>query len=268
MFKRLLRTVLIPVIIVLRFVLTPIRKHYLKPPVFKFQDDTNPDALKILFIGNSLTFTNDLPMVLLRFLQAQLKAPKTGISLEHGFKIHMVVQGGFSLEDHWNYKIASQCIKTGPWDYVVLQEQSMMTTNMEYDIKRHAQLFAEQIKAADAKLVWFGAWSYRDDPEANTSVSTRQFELAERLHAKYVPAGNCWTKSREKRPDIELYTDQIHPSPEGTYLAACAFYSVLTGLSPVGLPFEIKDVDGNLLVDLDPLRGLAVQEAAKEVIFS
>lgn len=241
----------------------------LEPAVFQYQGDNNPDALKILFVGNSLIFTNDLPLVLLAFLKARTDKLKTGISLEHGFKFYSVVQGGFRLEDHWNYKIASQCINEGaPWDYVILQEQSVATADKSYDISRYAQLFAEEIRAVGAKVAWFAAWSYCNEPEANRTAALRQTELAAKLEATKMPAGECWTRSQEKNPGIRLYTDAIHPSPEGTYLAACAFYAVLTGLSPVGLPFEVRNEEGDAFIKLNALQGLTLQEVAREVVFS
>ncbi len=240
----------------------------LEPAVFQYQGDVSPDALKILFVGNSLIFTNDLPLVLLDLLKARREKPKTGISLERGFKFYSVVQGGFRLEDHWNYKIASQCIKEGgPWDYVILQEQSVATADTNYDISRYSQLFAEEIKAAGAKIAWFVAWSYCDEPEANKTAAVRQAELAAKLQATKMPAGDCWARSQEKNPGIKLYMDQIHPSPAGTYLAACAFYAVLTGLSPIGLPFEVKNENGYALIKLKALQGLALQEVARDVVF-
>ena len=41
-------------------------------------------------------------------------------------------------------------------------------------------------------------------------------------------------------------TDGKHPSPEGTYLAACVYFKTFTGESPVGLSrrYERKDQNG------------------------
>ena len=51
---------------------------------------------------------------------------------------------------------------------------------------------------------------------------------------------------RTLRPDIQLYDkDGSHPSPAGTYLTACVFYTVLSKKSPVGLPVRIISEDKN-----------------------
>lgn len=47
----------------------------------------------------------------------------------------------------------------------------------------------------------------------------------------------------KQHPEIGLFAnDHHHPSPAGTYLAACAFYTVTYGRSPEGLPSTVKDL--------------------------
>jgi hypothetical protein len=71
--------------------------------------------------------------------------------------------------------------------------------------------------------------------------------LARLNNATYVPVGNAFDFVEKNHPEINLYMDDNkHPSPNATYLAACVFYSMITGESPVGLPrrFEGKNIDG------------------------
>ena len=266
MLQRILRVILIPFIPLLRILLRPLVKYYRQPAVFKFQDDTNAGAFKMLFIGNSLTFTHDMPYILLSLLKACPVQPKTEISLADGFKIYMIVQGGFTLENHWSYKVTSAAIQNdGPWDYVVLQEQSVSTTDLNYDIKKHARLYADQIKVSGAKVAWFQAWTFQDKPELYATTLPRQNNLADELGALKFPVGECWVRLRETHPEIELYADLIHPSPAGAYLAACVFYVVLTGLSPVGLPLKVDNEQDETLVELAEDQGLILQKVAEEV---
>jgi hypothetical protein len=51
----------------------------------------------------------------------------------------------------------------------------------------------------------------------------------------------------EKHPSVELYySDGSHPSPAGSYLAACTLYSTIFNRSPAGLPGRISGVPVNL----------------------
>ncbi|HVX88834.1 MAG TPA: hypothetical protein VG940_07910, partial [Gemmatimonadales bacterium] len=55
-----------------------------------------------------------------------------------------------------------------------------------------------------------------------------------------------WINAWAKDPDLALYgPDNFHPSPLGTYLAALAVYSGLTGRSPVGNTATVPGVSLN-----------------------
>src|SRR5688572_8892071 len=71
---------------------------------------------RILFIGNSYTYFNDLP----KTLQSMAAAGASPRKLELG----TVLIGGATLRSHWNDSTL-QLIRRGRWDYVVLQEQSI-----------------------------------------------------------------------------------------------------------------------------------------------
>lgn len=244
----------------------PIARRLLKPICCKYYDDQNPDALKILFIGNSLTYTNELPLVLANFLFSPSGAPPNTVPAPNGLKFHMVVQGGFTLEDNWNHKVAMESLtKHGPWDYVVLQEQSIRTLEDRTKVFKYAELFAQEIRNIGAQVVIFSSWSLRNNPDANETVVARLAELAEHLNAINVPIGKCWLECQAAHPTIELYTDDIHPNEVGTYLAACAFYCILSKLSPIGLPNRIQKSDGKLLFELNQENVRAAQEAAMKI---
>jgi hypothetical protein len=54
-----------------------------------------------------------------------------------------------------------------------------------------------------------------------------------------VLTGIAWAQVRE-RPELELYyTDGSHPSPAGSYLAACTLYATIFHQSPAGLPGRV-----------------------------
>src|SRR5258708_14326949 len=71
-------------------------------------------CLRILFVGNSYTYVNDLPGVF-----AQL-AGAGG----HAVEVETDAQGGWSLSDHVNSSATLNQIILSKWNFVVLQEQS------------------------------------------------------------------------------------------------------------------------------------------------
>ena len=74
--------------------------------------DTRP-PLHVLFIGNSLTYVNDLPAVFAALAEAAGRARPF---------VRAVTGPGLSLEDQWNRGDAQKAIAVGGWDYVVLQQ--------------------------------------------------------------------------------------------------------------------------------------------------
>jgi len=70
-----------------------------------------PQSLRVLFVGNSLTATNDLPA------QVAALAAGTGRWLEY----RTVAFGGYNLEDHWNNGEARRALAGGGRDFVELR---------------------------------------------------------------------------------------------------------------------------------------------------
>ena len=75
-------------------------------------------------------------------------------------------------------------------------------------------------------------------------------------------------KCRKANADPKLVLhqpDKSHPSPKGSYLAACVFYATLFDKSPVGLPAELRR--GNrVLVQIAPDEAAALQKIAWQTV--
>jgi hypothetical protein len=62
--------------------------------------------------------------------------------------------------------------------------------------------------------------------------------IAQELNIPVVPVGTAWLISRTQANSLDLWqADGSHPTQQGTYLAACAFYATLFHQSPQGLSF-------------------------------
>jgi hypothetical protein len=112
----------------------------------------------------------------------------------------------------------------------------------------------DKIGESGASTVLFITWASRDGlPSAGfedyaamqAAIETGYLEAAGEIGAMVAPVGVAWQRALEGHPELALWqTDGIHPSLEGTYLAACVFYASLLGQSPeeasylAGLPEE------------------------------
>jgi hypothetical protein len=221
----------------------------------------DPACSRVLFIGNSYTYVNDLPKTLTQLAQSG------GNRLETG----MAAQGGWSLYNHLNSSESLEIIQASKWNYVVLQEQSMIPAS---EAARNAQMYpaardlAAKISAAGAQPILFVTWAHKAGWPENGMPTYEAMQLAinygyltlgQQLHAPMAPVGYAWLALWRQNPQLGLWQeDGSHPNELGTYLAACVFYAVIFHKSPEGLTYR-----GNLANENADL----LQKTASEIVF-
>jgi hypothetical protein len=195
-----------------------------------------PKAVRVLFIGNSFTFVNDLPKMIAELAEAGKQPP-----LEH----ERETPGGASFEKHWKDGKAAKKIAAGPWDFVVLQEQSQRPLVNRPLMFEYAAKLDGEIRKHGAKTLLYQTWAVQDQPEQQPALSKAYLDLGTELNARVAPVGIAWQKALEDNPKLVLHSaDKSHPSKAGTYLAACVFYAAIYGKSPEGLPGKIGGAGG------------------------
>ncbi|WP_224247823.1 SGNH/GDSL hydrolase family protein [Hyalangium gracile] len=195
-------------------------------------------ALRVLFIGNSYTYNNNLP-AMLEGLAASATPPLR-------IQTRAIARPGVRLQQHWDRGEALAALREGRWDYVVLQEQSTLgllliegrheVNDPELAFHPYARRFVEEARKVGAQPLFLLTWARRDTPESQARLTQAYMSVARELGAPIIPAGLAWARVRQEDPSGVLYhQDGSHPSPAGTYLTASALYATLTGQSPVGL---------------------------------
>ena len=219
-----------------------------------FFESTDPRCHKILFIGNSLTYTNQLPIV----LAALALNSQTCSELRVG----EVVEGGATLEQLFNGPSAVNAIKIdGPWTEVVLQDQSTAPITAPAETAEFADKFAQEIKKVNARPVLFETWALKGQMSSQPALKNAYLEAAGSSRGLFVPAGEAFSICLSTHPEIELYGDDRHPNQVGTYLAACVFYRKIFGRSPVGLPSTLSAAGISVAI-LDPKIAAVLQQIA------
>ena len=110
--------------------------------------------LRVLFVGNSYTYVNDLPSVI-----HALGAATPGAAVE----VESVTAGSARLQDHWSAGTAPARIASGGLDVVVLQGQSLETygIGVEEGFYPYARQFADAARNAGSRVVWYATWARR-----------------------------------------------------------------------------------------------------------
>jgi hypothetical protein len=208
------------------------------------------EPARVLFIGNSYTYVNDLPHILQAMAAA---APGSGT-----LHVASVVEGGATLQRHWNDSTRA-LIRSGRWDFVVLQEQSQLPLRERASFLEYGKRFAEEVRAGRSHLVLYVTWSRKSRPADQESLNAAYLELAQETGATLVPVGTVWEELRQLDTVSDLYAeDGSHPSRLGSYVAASTFYRVLFGApSPASYGADIG---------LDPLTVATVRRAIEAAV--
>lgn len=213
-------------------------------------EDPDP-ALRVLFIGNSLTYTNDLPGML-GWMLAETGTP-AGVAA--------VAKPNYGLEDHWRDGEARARLAEG-WDVVVLQ-QGPSATEGRPSLLEYSARFAAEIRAAGARPALYMVWPSERRRFDFDGVSASYRMAADTIDGLLFPAGEAWRAAWRRDPLLPLYgPDGFHPSPTGTYLAALVLFSRLSDADPADLPATIPAPGGDLALSTE--RAFLLRQAAHE----
>tara|TARA_B100000586_G_scaffold204060_1_gene151790 strand:- start:52 stop:798 length:747 start_codon:yes stop_codon:yes gene_type:complete len=204
----------------------------------------NATLEKILFIGNSFTFYWNLPLVV------ESMANERG----YNFDIIQSTVSSSSLKDHWfeNNELKSRTlISNSEFNRVVIQDYSNNPLQNSKESQKYFLQFIDHIKLNNGTPYIYTTWMYKGITSNNYDVLDPMHHtlkpLADKTGAILVPVDQAFRIFQQRYPTIPIFTmDSKHPSPVGTYLAACVFYRLFTGDSPLGLSrrYERKDESG------------------------
>ena len=202
--------------------------------------------MKVLFVGNSHTYFNDMPELFARFMEKT-----TGEKPE----VVMLAYGGRDYDWHLReYTSLRFNLMYGGFDYCVLQQAAHPYPPVETTLKTGAEMI-ELCHRCGVKPVVYMTWAEKRFPENQQKMIDTCEKLAEENDVLLAPIGRIWQKVQQSRPDIELYhTDGEHAGPYGDFLIAAVFCRLLIGnvsvdVSGMGFNFHVSDETGRIAVD-------------------
>lgn len=175
---------------------------------------------RILFVGNSLTYQNDLPGMVCQLAR----------SVGRRLVCESVAKPDYGLEDHWNMGEARAIIAGGRWDVVVLQQGPSARPESRRVLIDYTTRFDAEIKKSGARTALYMVWPSRQRRGDAEGVSQSYQAAAKSVDALLLPVGDAWRQAWAVAPELPLYAaDNFHPSGVGTYLAALVVYRHLLG---------------------------------------
>ena len=197
---------------------------------------------RLLIIGNSYSFYNDLP----KLLQAMANADDTPLTVDSYTAGAMSLRGFLNSPQHAAGK--NKLIK-GNYDYLLLQDQSQTPAYKPDETLDSVHRWCKLAGEHGAKPILFLTWAHATKNgnkvqlltamQDDTSLTYCRAAVADK--AKVAPVGEAWRRWYIKHPDTPLHAaDMSHPTAEGTYLAACVIYSTITGKKATAIPVRLK----------------------------
>lgn len=189
-------------------------------------------ALRVLFIGNSLTAGNDVPALV------QAMAEQQGISLQ----VATVAPGGYAIEDHWRDG-NQRLLESGNYDIVVLQQGPSTLPESQANLREWAVTWANFARRFRTRPALYMIWPVRTQANGFALVSQSYRNAATAADAVLFPAGEAWQTALRANASLGLYqSDDLHATPAGSFLAAMVIGRGLVGLDPARVPASVRGV--------------------------
>lgn len=175
-------------------------------------------SINVLFIGNSLTYTNNLPQIVKNVANMQC--------IE--FHTEMLALPNYALEDHWKDGTMQERIRSGIFDFVIVQQGPSSQKDgreMLLDYGARIKTLCDQY---GSKLVFLMVWPARANWRTFPDVINNYTEAAATTQSILCPVGLEWKKYMESTLDYGYYgADQFHPSLQGSQIAAEVIFAAL-----------------------------------------
>lgn len=214
------------------------------------------NGMKVLFIGNSLTYANNLPQMV------QIIGEASG----HEIAVRSLTFNNFSLEDHWGNGEAQEMIRAADWDIVVLQQGPSSLAINKLQLKDSSLKFDAIIRGQGGRTALYMVWPEANRPAAFDAVSDAYAQAAEAVDGMLFPVGEAWRAAWNKDPELDFYgPDGFHPTTLGSVLAALVIHQQLFDESPVGLPARlVPSTRGLPTLNIPQEVNALLQEAASQ----
>jgi hypothetical protein len=187
------------------------------------QEPKKSEPENILFVGNSLTYVNNLPAVFDAFAKQNQRNTHS----------YMLVEGGATLTERWQDQLVAKALSERRYDVVILQERGgdvmgSFGDQAEREAEQSGVKLRELIQAHGAKAIFLGTYQ----PKAASSKVLHQAELAltKKIGIAYVAITPLLEVGQMQFPQAPwLHADRGHPGSALSLLQAMALYRHMYG---------------------------------------
>lgn len=228
----------------------------------------NNSKVEVLFIGNSYTIYNDMPLMFKMFCR------KAG---DNVYVDNCSVLGA-SLEYLSRTQMVEDMINSKNWDYIVLQSSPVNMSDSSMFSSEFLTLYRlKEIiisNNSNTKIIYPMLWS----PEYGATINGEllreiytynEFQemiyngnlfITDSMDMLSAPIGWVWYYIVNNASDIELYDDDgYHPNTLGSYLCASVYYSLIFKKSSEGIDYYSN---------IAPAKAKLIQKASSDIVLN
>jgi hypothetical protein len=197
------------------------------------RDETH-DVMRVLFVGNSLTYVGNLPAV---FDAVEIDGRRLTES-------EMIVAPGATLTDRVRDNTVAGALAKQSYSFVVLQERGGdfacgFGPEVCADARKSLSELADLIRSHGATPILMG--TYQPNGEASSGVADAEAAAAAESGVDYVRVAERLTDFREAHPGMNWFApDGMHPGPDLTLLEALLLFRRVHGVSPPPTPIVVR----------------------------
>ncbi len=228
-----------------------------------------PEPTRILFIGNSATYYNDMPKMVEGMAIAAGKDVEVSSITHSGYKL-----SEFMDENGIYYDKIITTLRETKFDFVITQDhrELMIQSPLKSEIAflklknlidengAKTILYETQADSEGRNFKINGSSVFLDHSMMQYYLTKNYFYIGNKNDVEVSAAGPNYTRCTEMFPEIVLYDeDKLHPTIAGSYLAACTIYESIFDESTYNNAFlPDSEFDPNDILD-----NLSVEDAIK-----
>lgn len=173
--------------------------------------NSNVKTTSVLFVGNSLTYTNNLP----KLVEAVAKEKDIRI------KTKMIAFPNYAILDHWNDGVVQKEIRSKKYDYVIVQQGPSSQEFGREVLLEYGKKYSYLCRNNNTQLAYFMVWPSLNYYKTFDGVIKNHREAAKLNNAILLPVGEVWKTHFDADENFDYYSnDGFHPSLKGSQKAA------------------------------------------------
>ncbi|MBL0179595.1 MAG: hypothetical protein IPP98_10785 [Gemmatimonadetes bacterium] len=184
------------------------------------------EGMRLLFVGNSLTYTYNVPQLVGQLAVAAGKPTPTLVAR---------TAADYALEDHWAEGQVQRDLRDGDYDVMILQQGPSTLTSSGDNLTQWVRTFATAAAAVGTRV---GVYAISAPVGADYEAGVEHYRTAADVSGTgFYPSSQAWQLAWELNEAMPLYAgDKFHPSRHGATLSAMVIAALIFEIDPTTMP--------------------------------